>query len=58
MELLKRQRRLRRTQGLRNMVQETRVNLSDLIYPLFVVHGKGIKKRNSCPSGPISPFSG
>lgn len=45
MELLKRPRRLRRTQGLRNMVQETRVNLSDLIYPLFVVNGKGIKKE-------------
>ncbi|WP_026477232.1 porphobilinogen synthase [Alkaliphilus transvaalensis] len=45
MELIKRPRRLRRTSALRNLVQETRVNISDLVYPLFVVHGEGIKKE-------------
>lgn len=37
-------RRLRASGALRRMVQETHINKSDLIYPIFVAEGKGIKK--------------
>src|SRR5579872_2639139 len=36
-------RRLRRTEGLRGLVQETRLATGSLIYPLFVCPGAGIK---------------
>ncbi len=36
-------RRLRRTPAIREMVQETRLNVEDLIYPLFVQPGSGLK---------------
>lgn len=38
-------RRLRRTPELRALVRETALQASDLIAPLFVVHGKGIKEE-------------
>lgn len=38
-----RPRRLRRTPAIRDMVRETSVSVKDLIFPLFVKHGKGIK---------------
>ena len=38
-------RRLRRNQTLRSMVRECDVRRDDLIYPLFVVHGRGIKQE-------------
>jgi porphobilinogen synthase len=38
-----RPRRLRRTPAIRDMVRETTVSVKDLIFPLFVKHGKGIK---------------
>lgn len=37
-------RRLRASSALRRMVQETHINKSDLIYPIFVAEGKNIKK--------------
>ncbi len=37
-------RRLRRTETLRRMVRETRVTVDDLILPLFVVGGEGIRR--------------
>ncbi len=40
-----RPRRTRRTETLRRMVRETRLSVDNLIYPLFVVHGMGIKKE-------------
>ena len=40
-----RMRRLRRNDTLRRMVRENRLSVDDLIYPLFIVHGKGIKKE-------------
>ena len=43
-------RRLRRTEGLRRLVRETRLELSDLVYPLFVIHGQGV--RQEIPSMP------
>lgn len=38
-------RRLRQTENLRKLVRETRLSADNFIYPLFVVHGKGIKKE-------------
>ncbi len=38
-----RPRRLRRTEALRDMVQETRLSVRSLIYPLFVCPGSGVK---------------
>ncbi|MFC2003282.1 porphobilinogen synthase [Chloroflexota bacterium] len=38
-------RRLRRTGALRNLFRETRVDISDLIYPLFVIDGSQIKEE-------------
>ncbi len=35
-------RRLRKTEHLRSLVRETRLGLDDLIYPLFVVEGRGL----------------
>ncbi|KDR96524.1 porphobilinogen synthase [Peptoclostridium litorale DSM 5388] len=41
----RRQRRLRENELIRSLVRETRVNIDDLVYPLFVVEGEGIKKE-------------
>ena len=38
-------RRLRRTETLRALVRENRVEVGDLIYPMFVVEGKGIREE-------------
>lgn len=38
-------RRLRRTEALRSMVQETKVTVDNLVYPLFIVEGNGIKQE-------------
>ena len=38
-------RRLRRTEPLRRMIRETRINVDDLIYPLFVVPGQRVKEE-------------
>ena len=42
---VKRPRRLRRTAALRRMVAETSVSVDDLILPLFVVHGTGVREE-------------
>jgi porphobilinogen synthase len=45
-----RPRRMRRTEGLRRMVRETRLSVDDFVYPLFVVPGSGVEKPiNSLP---------
>ncbi len=46
-----RPRRLRKSEVLRSMVRETEVNVRDLIYPLFVVEGQGVKKEISSMEG-------
>lgn len=46
-----RPRRLRNNTMIRKMVQETRLTVEDLIYPLFVVEGEGIKKEVSSMAG-------
>ena len=38
-------RRLRRTEGLRALVRENSVSITDLVYPLFAIEGKGIKQE-------------
>jgi len=43
--MLRRPRRLRRTAAIRNLVRETRLHPSDLIYPLFIVEGESIKRE-------------
>jgi porphobilinogen synthase len=40
-----RMRRLRRTENLRALARETELSPRDFIYPLFVVHGKGIREE-------------
>ncbi|OAT74341.1 porphobilinogen synthase [Parageobacillus thermoglucosidasius] len=51
-----RHRRLRQTANLRAMVRETHLHVDDLIYPIFVVEGSGVKRE--VPSMPgIYQFS-
>ncbi|MCR5665391.1 MAG: porphobilinogen synthase [Eubacterium sp.] len=41
---MKRTRRLRTSEALRRLVQETKVDVSDLVYPLFVIEGENIRQ--------------
>jgi porphobilinogen synthase len=43
--LTRRLRRLRRTPGLRGLVRETRLSIDQLIYPLFVCEGRGVRRE-------------
>jgi porphobilinogen synthase len=38
-------RRLRRTEGLRRLVRETRLSPADFVYPLFVAHGRRLRQE-------------
>ena len=40
-----RSRRLRNNQTVRKMVRETQLRTEDLIYPMFVISGKGVRKK-------------
>ncbi len=42
---MNRGRRLRQTENIRNMVSETKINKSSLIYPLFIQEGNNIKEE-------------
>ena len=45
-----RPRRLRKNENLRRLIRETKLSVDDLVYPLFAVEGKGVKKPiNSMP---------
>ena len=44
--MIKRPRRLRKTEILRKMVRETRIDQASLIYPMFVRDGEGIRKKS------------
>ncbi len=46
-----RPRRLRTNKAVRNMVRETNLTQHDLIYPMFVTFGKGVKKKISSMPG-------
>lgn len=39
-----RSRRLRKNKGFRRLIQETKLSVDDLVFPLFVVPGKDVKK--------------
>lgn len=43
--MFRRFRRLRRNVAIRDLVRETHLSVDDLIYPLFVVPGNGVKKE-------------
>lgn len=45
MKLLHRPRRLRRSAALRELVRETRLAATNLIYPLFVCPGEGVRRQ-------------
>jgi porphobilinogen synthase len=51
-----RMRRLRRTEALRRLVRETRVTRDDLILPLFVVEGSGVREPVASMPG-VSRYS-
>ncbi len=51
LQLRQRPRRLRRSPALRNMVQETKLSVNDLIYPVFVLEGEGLKEEVSSMPG-------
>jgi porphobilinogen synthase len=44
-------RRLRRTDALRRLVAETRLDARDFVYPLFVTHGRGVRDEISSMPG-------
>jgi porphobilinogen synthase len=48
---LYRPRRLRCGPGLRRLVRETALSRDDLIYPLFLVHGQGVRREISAMPG-------
>jgi hypothetical protein len=52
-----RMRRLRRSESLRALVRETALEPGDLIYPLFLCPGEGVRKAKSapCPASSTSP---
>ena len=45
LQLTRRQRRLRRTETIRGLVRETRLAAEALVYPLFVLEGKGVRNE-------------
>jgi len=45
MNLIRRPRRLRRTEAIRALVRETRLTPDDFIYPLFVCEGEGVRRE-------------
>ncbi|GIO66117.1 porphobilinogen synthase [Paenibacillus sp. JTLBN-2024] len=46
-----RHRRLRQSAGMRNLVRETVLNVNDLIMPIFVTYGQGVKNEISSMPG-------
>ena len=46
-----RPRRLRKNENFRRLLRETALSVNDLVYPLFVVEGKGVKKPISSMPG-------
>ncbi len=46
-----RPRRMRRNENLRRMIRETSLGVDDLVYPLFVVHGRSVHEEISSMPG-------
>src|SRR5512134_2850727 len=51
-----RPRRLRANETIRRMVRETTLSPDNFIYPLFVTHGKGVKKEIGAMPGNCQQF--
>ncbi len=43
--------RLRKNAGIRNLIRETNLSMEDVIYPLFIVDGSGIRREISSMRG-------
>jgi porphobilinogen synthase len=43
--------RLRRTPALRRLITETKITMDEIVYPIFLVEGEGIKKEISSMKG-------
>ncbi len=43
--------RLRKNQAIRNLIRETTLSMQDIIYPLFIVDGTGVRKEISSMRG-------
>lgn len=50
-KIIKRPRRLRLNNNIRNLVRETGISVRDVIYPLFIVPGEKVKKEVSSMPG-------
>ena len=46
-----RPRRLRKNENFRRMIRETALSVDDLVSPLFVIHGRGVKNPISSMPG-------
>ena len=46
-----RTRRLRKTDGIRRLVRETKLSVDDFVYPLFIEEGENIKTEISSMPG-------
>ncbi len=51
LDLTHRYRRLRQNPAIRGLVRETTLSVADLIYPMFVVEGSGVKREISTMPG-------
>ncbi len=49
-----RPRRLREKALLRKMVRETALAVDDLVYPLFIVHGRGRSRAHLVHARPVA----
>ena len=51
LQIRHRYRRLRRNPAIRGLVRETTLSVQDLIYPMFVVEGNGVRREISTMPG-------
>jgi porphobilinogen synthase len=45
LDLVRRSRRMRRSAGIRGLIRETRLSADQLLYPLFVCEGQGVRRE-------------
>src|SRR5881394_1753445 len=51
LNLIRRPRRLRRTEAIRSLVRETHLSPDDFVYPLFICEGRGVVRPISSMPG-------
>lgn len=56
--MLQRPRRNRSSAVIRSMVEETRLSVKDMLFPLFVMEGKKCKHRNQIHARHLSLLNG